>query len=150
MAKTSTERVHKFLESHPDYFKTWAKNNQERRKKYYRERAEKGLVSRKLIKPDYYRGYFYRLRLEVLSHYCGGKAPSCSCCGENHYEFMAIDHVNGGGNKHRKEIEKQKGSRINMYRWLKANNFPEGYRILCHNCNQARGFYGACPHEMKK
>jgi hypothetical protein len=23
----------------------------------------------------------------------------------------------------------------------------KGYRVLCHNCNLARGFYGYCPHE---
>ena len=41
-------------------------------------------------------------RLQVLSHY----SPSlkCQCCGENHYEFLTIDHINGDGAKHRREI----------------------------------------------
>jgi hypothetical protein len=32
------------------------------------------------------------------------------------------------------------------------NNFPEGFQILCHNCNFAKGFprnNGKCPHENK-
>jgi hypothetical protein len=80
------------------------------------------------------------LRLEVLNFY-GGK---CACCGEAEICFLAIDHINGGGNKHRKEIG---GSKI--YFWLKANNFPSGFQVLCHNCNLAKGFYGICPHNVQ-
>jgi hypothetical protein len=81
-----------------------------------------------------------RLKIEVLGHYCQGKAPKCDCCGEKHIEFLSIDHLKGGGRKHRAEI----GMRI--YRWLKKNNYPPGYRVLCHNCNQAIGNWGYCPH----
>jgi radical SAM protein with 4Fe4S-binding SPASM domain len=31
---------------------------------------------------------------------------------------------------------------------LKNNNYPKDlFRLLCHNCNMARGCYGYCPHE---
>jgi len=70
----------------------------------------------------------------------GGK---CTCCGETRYEFLAFDHINGSGNKHRREL---KGAK-RIQQWLKENNYPEGFRILCHNCNLAKGFYGRCPHE---
>lgn len=76
-------------------------------------------------------------RIKCLKHYGG----ECDCCGENRYEFLSIDHINGGGNIHRKEI------RGNMVRWLLKNGLPEGFRILCHNCNQAYGLYGKCPHK---
>ncbi len=76
-------------------------------------------------------------RMQCIEHY-GGR---CECCGEVRYEFLAIDHINGGGEKHRKKI----GNKI--ARWLLRNNFPSGFRILCHNCNQALGHYGYCPHE---
>lgn len=78
------------------------------------------------------------LRKLVLEHY-GGK---CACCGETRYEFLAIDHINGDGRIHRRSVP---GSRI--CRWLRKNNFPEGFRILCHNCNQSLGHYGYCPHQ---
>ena len=32
--------------------------------------------------------------------------------------------------------------------WIKKNNFPKGFQILCHNCNQTKGYYGKCPHEI--
>jgi hypothetical protein len=35
-----------------------------------------------------------------------------------------------------------------IYRWLISSGFPEGFRVLCHNCNQAIGLYGFCPHQQ--
>jgi hypothetical protein len=29
---------------------------------------------------------------------------------------------------------------------LIRNDFPKGYRLLCHNCNFAFGSKGSCPH----
>jgi len=79
------------------------------------------------------------IRKEVLEHY-GGK---CECCGEVTYEFLSIDHINGGGAKHRKEINRM------IVPWLRKNNYPEGFRVLCFNCNQAMGIYGYCPHKKQ-
>lgn len=77
-----------------------------------------------------------RIRLEAIYHY-GGK---CRCCGEKQIEFLAIDHIQGGGRQHRKEIKTP------LPYWLKRNGFPKGFRILCHNCNMSLGRYGYCPH----
>ena len=81
-------------------------------------------------------------RLRIISYYSGGR-NCCSCpgCKENHIEFLCIDHINGGGAKQRREL----GIR-SMYYWIEKNNYPEGFRVLCHNCNMAIGFYGSCPH----
>lgn len=84
------------------------------------------------------------VRLEVLTHYSGGR-PKCACCGEETLEFLAVDHIHGGGNAHRKAIRQSSGSSMN--KWLKKNNYPAGFRVLCHNCNAARGYYGYCPHQ---
>jgi hypothetical protein len=35
--------------------------------------------------------------------------------------------------------------------WLKRNNFPSGYRVLCMNCNHGRKRNGGiCPHELHR
>ena len=81
-----------------------------------------------------------RIRQQVLHAYGG----ACACCGERTNEFLAVDHIGGGGNKHRKALGKWGES---FYRWLCDQGFPPGYRLLCHNCNFARGRYGYCPHE---
>lgn len=78
----------------------------------------------------------------VLVHY-GGDPPKCVCCGETYLEFLSIDHINGGGRKHLKQIGCYGQG---FYAWLIKNNFPEGYRVLCINCNFSLGHYGYCPH----
>jgi hypothetical protein len=40
-----------------------------------------------------------------------------------------IDHINGNGNIHRKEVSGYK-----MYPLLKRDGFPLGYQTLCMNC----------------
>lgn len=69
---------------------------------------------------------------------------SCACCGETNHEFLTIDHINGDGS-----IEKRAGrAGLQLYRWLRNNGFPKDrYRLLCMNCNWARGKFGYCPHE---
>jgi hypothetical protein len=86
---------------------------------------------------SYTREWERRQRLQAIEHY-GGK---CDCCGESRYEFLAIDHIDGGGVRHRRE-----DNIPNIARWLITNNYPDGFRVLCHNCNSAIGFYGYCPH----
>jgi hypothetical protein len=79
-------------------------------------------------------------RFRVMEHYSGGE-PKCECCGEDRLEFLCIDHVNGNGKQHRRELGHKR-----IVDWLEMNGFPEGFRVLCHNCNLSHGFYGYCPH----
>ncbi len=90
----------------------------------------------------YQKQHHNALRLEIL-HYYSKDSMQCACCGEDILYFLAIDHINGGGNKHYKELI-EKGTTLDQY--LINNNFPPGYRILCHNCNSSLGAYGYCPH----
>src|SRR5258708_2811635 len=67
----------------------------------------------------------------------------CACCSETIKEFLSVDHVNGGGGKHRKEI----GGTEAFYYWLRRHGFPQDeFRLLCMNCNFSFGMYGYCPH----
>jgi len=84
-----------------------------------------------------------KIRLEILNAYGG----LCACCGELRLEFLSVDHIAGGGNAHRRALGCPSG--LGFYLWLKRENYPNGFRILCHNCNMARGFYGYCPHERE-
>ena len=62
-------------------------------------------------------------REATLKHYGG----QCACCGENETCFLAIDHMGGDGNTHRKEINKY-GS--GFFKWLVDNGFPEGFQVV--------------------
>lgn len=89
---------------------------------------------------QYNRDTHRRLREEVLAHY-GGR---CACCGEAQYEFLALDHLDGGGAADRRAAA---GQNKHLWRWVKHQGLPAGFRVLCHNCNMAIGFYGHCPHQ---
>ena len=115
--------------------------------KTYRERPEIKIrqlaQTRKLTskRRDYNKGKRNRLKLEVFSAYGG----ECACCGENNPIFLSIDHIKGGGTKHRNSISKNS---IGLYRWLRKNNYPPGFQVLCFNCNRAKHFNGTCPHQL--
>ena len=88
-----------------------------------------------------------RIKEAVFNAYGG---PVCACCGETIFEFLTIDHIDGGGTEHRKQLRNgdgySGGGGYRTYRWLKKHNYPPGFRVLCMNCNFAIGMYGACPH----
>lgn len=89
-------------------------------------------------KKNLYASVLKRKFREMCIDFLGGK---CECCGENTYEFLCIDHVNGGGAKERKVLTSQQ-----LYRKIVKEQIVEGYRILCHNCNMAIAYYPQCPH----
>lgn len=80
------------------------------------------------------------LKARVINHYGG----ACACCRESNLIFLAIDHIDGGGNKHKRKIG---GLGHTLYSWLEDHNYPSGFQVLCHNCNYAKHHYGVCPHK---
>jgi hypothetical protein len=113
---------------HAEYMREWRKNNPEK--------------SRASTKKSY-----DKARMEMLERY-GGSPPKCACCGETIVEFLSIDHIEGNGAEHRREIEKEYGWKLGGNQlpfWLKRNDYPEGFQVLCYNCN-----LGKRPHEKYK
>ena len=76
------------------------------------------------------------LKQEVLSYYGGGQC-ACVHCGEKRIACLSIDHIDGGGSKHRKKVLRSTSS---FYTWLKRENYPEGYQTLCMNCQFVKRF----------
>ena len=80
----------------------------------------------------------------TINHY-GGSPPKCACCGENTYDFLTIDHI----------IDKEEDGRLTYYLRgsklcadLIRRGFPEGYQVLCINCNFSKGKHGICVHKV--
>ena len=116
------------------------KSRKEYLRKWKLEHAEQILAyNKKYIEKRH--AHSRELRLSVLEHY-STSPPECACCGETKVHFLTIDHINGGGHKHLRTI----GG--NLYIWLRKNNYPLGFRVLCMNCNFAIGHYGFCPHQV--
>lgn len=101
---------------------------------------------------NYCKNYREKQKKIVLAHY-SGDPPRCACPNCYYHthdcpiEFLTIDHINGGGREHRKFTG---GFGVGFYLWLIHNGFPEGYQVLCYNCNCAKGHHGVCPHERQR
>jgi len=79
---------------------------------------------------------------QVFMHYSRG-VPQCACCGELMYEFLTIDHIEGK----KKFNHTNDMTGIRLYSWLVKNNYPDGFQVLCMNCNHAKGHFEICPHQ---
>ncbi len=86
---------------------------------------------KKLSQAAYSKKVRQALKTLVLSHYGNGWCI-CMVCGDNRIACLSIDHIVGGGLKHRESVPEIK--RYGFYRWLEKNNFPEGYQTLCMSC----------------
>jgi hypothetical protein len=120
--------------------KKWYENHKKeiiaRASKWAKEHSEKNKQTK--LK------YRKKRKLKILNYYSNGTLR-CACCSENRIEFLTIDHVKGDGAKHRRQIGS--GS---LYVWLIKNNYPDGFRVLCFNCNSSYGLFGYCPHQKEK
>ena len=90
------------------------------------------------------RKYKQKLKKEVMDAY-GGK---CNCCEETTLVFLTIDHIHNDGHEHRRKLGVGGGTAF--YCWLRKNNYPKGFQVLCFNCNCGRSINGGiCPHKVK-
>jgi len=116
-------------------------------KKHYRENRETYLEKARQyakLHPDAHKKNALRVKKIVIEYYTKGKM-CCNCCGESIFEFLSMDHINGGGTQHRRQLN----GGNNIYRWLRKNNFPDGFQVLCYNCNCGREKTPdkVCPHK---
>lgn len=78
----------------------------------------------------------------VFEHYGGWH---CACCGEDERAFLTIDHMNNDGAEDRRN---GLGAGSKFYQWLFANDMPDGFQVLCRNCNWGKHVGGGvCPHK---
>jgi len=119
----------------------WVSENKDRvrvaGRKYYQEHSD---LMKRLAIQDYAKHRAARLKTslesrqklkkEVLQRY----SPELKCkkCGFDDIDCLEIDHINNDGSEHRKQ-NNIVGPRI--LRWLKKNDYPKGFQILCRNCN---------------
>jgi hypothetical protein len=89
------------------------------------------------------KAYHNEVKRQVMHHYSSG-SMACKCCGVTGLPFLSIDHIDGGGRKHRENIGI--GTGIRFYFWLRREKYPPGFQVLCHNCNQGKRAHGRCPH----
>lgn len=107
-----------------------ARMSDEQRRAFYGKTNSRNMQLRNAAKDAVYKAY-------------GGY--KCACCGETEPKFLSVDHVRNDGADHKRKHNLRTGEQ--MYRWLIRNNFPEGFQILCMNCQWGkRNNHGVCPH----
>ena len=145
LCKKNSNELHRVNNpgKHKQYRQRWHQKNRDRmlmaQKKYREDHPE--LLERARKKT-------LELKTTVYNHYSNSN-PHCMCpgCCVDNVRVLCLDHINGGGTKHRKEVSRSNAS---YWRWFIKNNFPDGYRILCHNCNHSYAVYGECLHDQVK
>ena len=115
------------------------------RKKIVRKNKAKTKRKSKSANGDYIEKYealmYYTLRYDPSA-----TEPYCNCTGhdERCIELLCIDHK-------KKRTKKEKGlTGKSFYKYLKENNYPEGYQVLCLSCNFVKEKYDKCPHLFEK
>lgn len=100
------------------------------------------MVRKKQYDIPYHRAYYKKNRLKILGQHLAVRLAAlntyggvCKTCGENWDVVLDIDHIHGGGTQHRANLNIG-GDRF--YYWLRRNNYPEGFQVLCRNCNWAK------------
>ena len=123
---------------------------QREREKYRRDRETIRARRRELTTPELRQQNAERERLRYAAYrgiVIKAYGSTCACCGESEILFLEIDHIQNDGSNHRKEIGPS--SRAIIY-WLIQNDFPDGFQLLCSNCNQGKKRNGGiCPHKAK-
>jgi|SRR6267142_6461843 len=128
--KYHREYMAKYLEEHPRY-----------RKRQNRMRVQRQQKEGKKYRVRW-NSWYSRVRDAVIDM-LGAK---CACCGEKTREFLSVDHIHGGGAKHRKASI----SGGSYYQSILKEGCPANkYRVLCYNCNCSLGHRGYCPHQTK-
>lgn len=71
---------------------------------------------------------YYEYKDMIIDHYTNGK-NCCGWCGITDKRVLDVDHINDDGKRQRAEVNN------NLTWWIVKNKFPEGFQILCRNCN---------------
>lgn len=105
----------------------WLERRRVYRRRYHQEHKEQ--------LNEAYRKYRQKRKLETLAKYSMSGVPRCNWCGIEDIDVLCLDHINDNGAQHKRE---EKYSDIHT--WLRTNNYPEGFQVLCYNCNMKKRF----------
>ena len=147
---TSEEMAEKYKKQQ-EYQRDYRIKNKERLAEFSRNREIERRKNPEWVEKNRIRGlvYYHSIRRAAIEAYGGMK---CACCGETIEQFLTIDHINNDGAEHRKSLGRKigngKGGSATIYTWLKNNNYPPGFQVLCMNCNHGKSRNkGVCPHK---
>ena len=123
--------------------------NKARKKVYSKEYSSRPENKISRIKKD--NKIRFDVKTEVFSYYSkkisNSDIPICACCLYDDLRALTLDHIKGRMNV--SPEEKQLGG-VPLWKFVKAKGLPDGYQILCFNCNTMKGNKPQCPHQLDK
>jgi hypothetical protein len=111
-----------------DKSREWLRNNKDKRMVQcikYRKKHKYEMIEKSRKRNE-------EIKRIVLGHYSGGEA-ACAVCGISDIDVLQLDHINDGGSEHRRSLKCSGG--VAFYRRLRVQGLPDGYQVLCANCN---------------
>lgn len=133
------ERCKKWRENNKDKMQTYRSTPEYKAK--HRENQNACRAADVNIARTKGREYNKKIKYEVLTRYSGiVGVPICAYpyCEIVDIDMLCVDHIDNNGNEHRRGIKKVGGGRA-IYMWIKKNNFPSGFQVLCWNHNAKKG-----------
>lgn len=113
------EYMRQYRKLNPERVKTWNAKSRQNNKEF---ELERGILLRHLEKKT------------VMDHYSNGTGK-CACCGTD--RSLCLDHI-------KPILRSKNGAKKTDYRKIIKDNFPEGYQVLCFDCNNSKGRYDKC------
>ena len=136
-------RMQAWRDANRDKIKGYSKTLRDRK---FAEATPEEVVAIRAAEAEKTRRLQAKAKDEVYAAYGG---YLCACCKETEVAFLSIDHVeNNGAAERRAGLYKGGGSAF--YAWLRKQNFPPGYQVLCMNCQVGKHRNkGVCPHQTR-
>jgi len=70
----------------------------------------------------------HNIKLQALITY-SDDPPKCAYCGISDIDVLCLDHINGSG------YQDNKLRKSNLSYALRREGYPDGFQVLCANCN---------------
>ena len=75
-------------------------------------------------------------KIAAINVYTDGEG-TCRWCGQGDIDVLTLDHTNNNGKEHRTIMRRSPRS-YSIYRWMQNNDYPDGFQVLCMNCNMKK------------
>lgn len=113
----------------PDGLNYWCKSCGAKYRKEYADKNRKTINEKKRV----YANKWKTEAMTVLGN-------ACCVCGIDDLRVLEIDHIDGGGNQHRK-----RRSRESIWREIAIGETTSKFQLLCANCHRIKTFYPEPP-----
>lgn len=143
--KRAYECQKRWRKKNRERLRLWSKNYWRKHQQSYRVKARESYYRNRDSILAHHKQSYIRDKQRVYEHY-SLNGIKCACCGCYDEWALSIDHIKNNGKEERREFKQGTGS--SFYKWLIKNNFPDGYQVLCRNCNWGKKIFGECPHKM--